>query len=75
MKLRPLYDRIVVKRTEEDHTSPGGIGKRLDNGQTAPLAVKVGDEIFFGKYSGTEVKMDNEEYLIIREDDVMAIVN
>ena len=94
MKLCPLHDRLVVKRVEEEKTSPGGIvipdnatekpmrgkvtavgsGKVLDNGEVRPIAVKVGDVILFGKYSGTEVKMDDEELVVMREDDVMAVI-
>lgn len=93
MKIRPLHDRIVVKRWEEDTTSPGGIvipdtakekpikgevvavgrGKVLENGEVRALDVKVGDRILFGKYAGTEVKLDGTEYLILREDDVMGV--
>jgi chaperonin GroES len=94
MKIRPLHDRLIVKRLEEERTSPGGIvipdtatekpiqgkviavgkGKILEDGHVRPLDVKVGDKILFGKYSGTEVKVDGEEYLVMREEDVMAIV-
>jgi len=94
MKIKPLHDRIVVKRIEEEEKTKGGIiipdaakekpqegrviavgdGKVLENGQKSPLAVKVGDKILFGKYSGTEIKIDGEEHLILREDDVLAIV-
>jgi chaperonin GroES len=94
MKIRPLHDRIVVKRVEEEKTSPGGIvipdtakekpirgeviavgnGKLLDNGQVRALDVKVGDKVLFGKYSGTEVKIDGIEYLMLREDDVMGVL-
>jgi chaperonin GroES len=94
MKIRPLHDRLIVKRLEEERTSPGGIvipdtatekpiqgkviavgkGKILEDGKVRPLDVKVGDKILFGKYSGTEVKMDGEEYLVMREEDVMAII-
>jgi chaperonin GroES len=94
MKIRPLHDRIVVKRVEEEKTSPGGIvipdtakekpirgeviavgnGKLLDNGQVRGLDVKVGDKVLFGKYSGTEVKIDGIEYLMLREDDVMGVL-
>ena len=94
MKLCPLHDRLVVKRVEEEKTSPGGIvipdnatekpmrgkvtavgsGKVLDNGEVRPIAVKVGDVILFGKYSGTEVKIDDEELVVMREDDVMAVI-
>lgn len=93
MKIRPLHDRIVVKRTAEDTTSSGGImipdsaaekpskgeviavgnGKLLDNGKTLALDTKVGDNVLFAKYSGTEVDIDNEKYLVMREDDVMAV--
>lgn len=94
MKIRPLQDRILVKRTEEEEVVKGGIiipdtakekpqegkviavgnGKVLENGQKIPLDVKVGDRILFGKYSGSEVKLDGEEYLIMREDDVLGII-
>ena len=94
MKVKPLYDRLVVKRLEEEEKTKGGIiipdaakekpqegrviavgdGKVLENGQKAPLSVKAGDKILFGKYSGTEIKIDGEEHLILREDDVLAIV-
>ncbi|HEY8518974.1 MAG TPA: co-chaperone GroES [Gammaproteobacteria bacterium] len=93
MKIRPLHDRVVVKRVEETRTSPGGIvipdtaaekpirgkviavgqGKILDNGQVRPLDVKEGDEVLFGKYSGSEVKVDGEEYLVLREEDVLGV--
>ncbi len=94
MNIRPLYDRIVVKRIEEKETIQGGIiipdtakekpqegevvavgqGKRLENGKLVPLDVKAGDRILFGKYSGNEIKIDGEEYLIMREDDVLGIL-
>ena len=94
MKLRPLHDRVVVKRMEEERTSPGGIvipdsatekpirgeviavgnGKVLDSGERQPLDLKVGDKILFGKYSGTEVKVDGDELVVMREDDVMAVI-
>mgnify|MGYP005810128991 CR=1 FL=1 len=94
MKMRPLHDRVVVKRMEEERTSPGGIvipdtaaekpikgeviaagrGKLLENGDVRPLDVKVGDRVLFGKYSGTEVKVDGEDLLVMREDDIMAIL-
>jgi chaperonin GroES len=94
MKIRPLQDRILVKRIEEEEKTKGGIiipdsakekpqegkvvavgdGKVLENGQKIPLQVKVGNKILFGKYSGTEFKFDGEEHLIVREDDVLAIV-
>ena len=94
MNIRPLYDRIVVKRIEEKEQVQGGIiipdtakekpqegevvavgpGKRLDSGKVAPLDVKAGDRILFGKYSGNEIKLDGEEYIIMREDDVLGIL-
>ena len=94
MKIRPLHDRVLIKRTEEERTSPGGIvipdnaaekpikgevkavgkGKILENGDVRPLDVKVGDQVLFGKYSGTEVKIDDEELLVMREEDVMAVL-
>lgn len=94
MKIKPLHDRILVKRIEEEGKTKGGIiipdaakekpqegkviavgdGKMLENGTKAPLAVKPGDKILFGKYSGTEIKVDGEEHLILREDDIFAIV-
>jgi len=94
MKLRPLQDRILVKRVEEEETTKGGIiipdsakekpaegvifsvgkGKVADDGKLIPLEVKKGDRILFGKYGGTEVKIDGEEYLIMREDDVLGVV-
>jgi chaperonin GroES len=94
MNIRPLHDRIIVKRKEEEQTSPGGIvlpdaakekpirgevvavgkGKMLDNGDQRPVDVKPGDEVLFGKYAGTEVKIDDEELLVMREDDIMAII-
>jgi chaperonin GroES len=93
-KIRPLHDRLVIKRIEEKETIKGGIiipdsakekpqegeviavgnGKTLDNGTKVPLDVKVGDKILFGKYSGTDIKIDGEEVLILREDEVLAIV-
>ena len=93
MKIRPLHDRIVVKRVDEDRKSPGGIvipdtaaekpirgkvvavgkGKLLENGEVRPVDVKVGDHVLFGKYTGTEVKVDGEELLVMREDDVMGV--
>ncbi|MBK8216410.1 MAG: co-chaperone GroES [Myxococcales bacterium] len=93
MKVRPLLDRIVVKRTEEEQKTKGGIiipdtakekpleglviavgnGKVLNNGKLAALEVKAGDRILFGKYSGTEVKLDGEEHVILREDDILAV--
>ena len=95
MNIRPLHDRVIIRRMEEEKTSPGGIvipdsatekpvkgevvavgnGKILDSGDTRPLYVKVGDIILFGKYSGTEVSVDGEELLVMREDDITAIIS
>ena len=94
MNIRPLHDRVIIRRMEEEKTSPGGIvipdsatekpikgevvaigkGKILENGDVRPLDVKIGDMILFGKYSGTEVSVDGEELLVMREDDITAIV-
>jgi len=94
MKIRPLHDRVVIKRMEEERTSPGGIvipdtaaekpvkgeviavgkGKILENGDIRPLDLKQGDKVLFGKYSGTEVKVEGEDFLVMREDDVMAVI-
>jgi len=94
MKIRPLHDRVVVRRIEETRTSPGGIvipdtaaekpmqgeivsvgnGKINENGDVRPLDVKPGDKVLFGKYSGTEVKIEGEELLVMREDDIMAVI-
>jgi chaperonin GroES len=95
MKIRPLHDRVVIRRTEEERKSPGGIvipdnaqekpiqgeviavghGKPLDNGQVRPMDVKVGDRVLFGKYSGSEVKIDGQELLVMREEDIMAVLD
>ncbi|MBN2059746.1 MAG: co-chaperone GroES [Deltaproteobacteria bacterium] len=94
MKIRPLHDRVIIKRIEEEETTKGGIiipdtakekpmegkviavgnGKLLDNGKLQPLEVKKGDKVLFGKYAGTDIKIDGEEHLIMREDDIIAIV-
>ena len=94
MKIRPLHDRVVIRRLEEERKSPGGIvipdnaaekpiqgeviavgnGKPLDNGQIRPMDVKVGDKVLFGKYSGSEVKIDGQEVLVMREEDIMAVL-
>ena len=94
MKIRPLHDRVIVKRLVEERTSPGGIvipdtaaekpvqgkivavgnGKILEDGKVRPHDIKVGDKILFGKYSGTEVKVDGEELVVMREEDVMAVI-
>jgi len=94
MKIRPLHDRVVVKRVEEETKTAGGIvlpgsaaekpsecevlavgnGKPLDNGQVRTLEVKVGDKVLFGKYSGTEVKIDGEQFIVMREEDILGIL-
>ena len=94
MNIRPLHDRVVVRRVEDERTSPGGIvipdsatekpmqgevlavgnGKVLDSGDQRGLDVKVGDTVLFGKYSGTEVKVDGEDLLMMREDDIMGVI-
>ena len=94
MKIRPLQDRLLVKRIEEEEKTKGGIiipdtakekpqegrviavgpGKTNDDGKLIPLSVRNGDRILFGKYSGTEIKLEGEEHLIIREDDVLAVL-
>ncbi|WP_296702403.1 co-chaperone GroES [Thiocapsa sp. UBA6158] len=94
MKIRPLHDRVVVRRMEEERTSAGGIvipdsatekpiqgeiiavgkGKILDSGESRPLDVKVGDRVLFGKYSGTEVKLDGNDFLVMREEDIMGVI-
>ena len=94
MKIRPLHDRVIVKRLEEERTSAGGIvipdtaaekpiqgrivavgkGKILEDGKVRALDVKVGDKILFGKYSGTEVKVEGEDLVVMREEDVMAVI-
>jgi len=93
MKIRPLHDRVIVKRVEEDQVSRGGIiipdtakekpikgkvvavgsGRRLDSGETRTLTVQPGDLVLFSKYGGTDIKIDNEEHLILREDDILGI--
>lgn len=94
MKIRPLHDRVLVRRLEEEEQKVGGIiipdtakekpqqgeviavgnGKLLENGERVPLDVKVGDRILFGKYAGSDVKIDGEEYLILREDEILAVL-
>ena len=95
MKIRPLHDRVVVRRMEEETTSAGGIvipdsatekpvqgeiiavgnGKITDSGDVRPLDVEVGDKVMFGKFSGTEVKVDGEELLVMREEDIVAVID
>ncbi len=94
MKLRPMQDRIIVKRVEEEAKTAGGIfspetakekpqkgevmavgnGKKTEDGKVIPLDVKVGDKVLFGKYAGTEIKVEGEEYLIMREDDILGVM-
>ena len=94
MKIRPLHDRVVIRRMEEERTSAGGIvipdsatekpvrgeivaagnGKILDNGEKRPLDVKVGDKVLFGKFAGSEIKVEGEELLVMREDDITAVI-
>ncbi len=94
MNIRPLHDRVIVRRLEEERKSPGGIvipdtaaekpiqgevvavgkGKILENGNVRPMDVKVGDRVLFGKYSGTEVKVSGDEYLVLREEDIMGVI-
>ena len=94
MKMKPLFDRVLVTRVEEDTKTKGGIiipdtakekplegkviavgqGKVSEDGRTTPLAVKAGDRVLFGKYSGTEIKIDGEDHLILREDDILGII-
>ncbi len=94
MKLRPMQDRIIVKRLEEETVTAGGIfipetakekpqkgeivavgnGKKTEDGKVIPLDVKVGEKVLFGKYAGTEIKIEGEEYLIMREDDILGVM-
>lgn len=94
MNIRPLHDRVIVRRTEEERTSAGGIvipdsatekpqqgeivavgnGKILENGEVRPLDVKVGDKVLFSKYGGTEIKIEGEELLVMREDDITGVI-
>ncbi|KAF0220805.1 MAG: chaperonin [Geobacteraceae bacterium] len=94
MKLRPLQDRIIVKRVEEETKTAGGIfipetakekpqqgeiiavgnGKKTEDGKVLPIDLKVGDKVLFGKYAGTEIKLDGEDYLIMREDDILGVL-
>ena len=95
MNVRPLHDRVLIKRIEEEESIRGGIiipdsakekpqeaevvavgsGKRLENGTVTPLEVKAGDRVLFGKYSGTEIKLEDEDYLILREDEILGIIS
>ena len=95
MNIRPLHDRVIVKRVEEETKTAGGIvlpgsaaekpsqgtvlaigtGKVLDNGSVRPMDVKVGDKVLFGKYAGSEVKVDGEEVIVMREEDIMAVLS
>jgi chaperonin GroES len=94
MKIRPLHDRVIVKRVEEERKTAGGIvipdnaaekpdqgevlaigtGKVMDDGKVRPLEVKVGDRVLFGKYSGSSVKLDGDELLVMREEDIMGVI-
>lgn len=94
MTIKPLHDRVVIKRLDEERTSAGGIvipdtatekpsrgeviaigpGKMLDDGKVVPLAVKQGDKVLFGKYAGTEIKLEGEEVIVMREDDIMGVI-
>jgi chaperonin GroES len=94
MKIRPLHDRVIIRRLEEERTSPGGIvipdtatekpirgkviavgsGRVTEKGDVRPLDLKKGDTVLFGKYSGTEVKVDGEDLVVMREDDIMAVI-
>ena len=94
MNIRPLHDRVILRRMEEDRTSPGGIvipdaaaekpirgeivavgnGKVLDSAEIRALDIKAGDKVLFGKYSGTEIKVEGEELLVMKEDDIMAVI-
>ena len=94
MKIRPLHDRVVIRRLEEETTTKGGIvlpdtatekpsrgkvlavgpGKLLDTGDTRPVDLQEGDEVLFGKYAGTEVKIDDEDLIVMREDDIMGVI-
>jgi chaperonin GroES len=94
MKIRPLHDRVIVRRMEEERTTAGGIvipdtaaekpaqgeviavgnGKILENGEVRPLDVKVGDKVLFGKYAGNEVKVEGDELLVMREEDIMGVI-
>ncbi len=94
MKIRPLHDRVIIKRLEEERTTAGGIvipdsatekpmkgkviavgnGRLLEGGDIRPLDIKKGDHVLFGKYSGTEVKVDGEDLLVMKEDDIMAVI-
>lgn len=94
LKIRPLHDRVIIERLEEEVKTPGGIylpdsakekpirgkvvaigtGKLLDSGETRPLDVQVGNAVLFGKYAGTEIKIDDKDYLVMREEDIMGVL-
>lgn len=94
MNIRPLHDRVIVERVEEETKTAGGLfipdsakekpqkgviiaagkGKKTEDGKVLPLDVKVGDQVLFGKYSGTEIKLDGKEYLMMREDEILAVI-
>jgi len=94
MNIRPLHDRVVVRRLEEERTSAGGIvipdtaaekpargeviaigpGKMIDSGDVIPLAVQSGQKVLFGKYAGTEIKLNGDDYIVMREDDIMGVI-
>ena len=94
MNIRPLHDRVLIKRMEEERTSPGGIvipdsatekpikgevvaagkGKILESGDVRPMDIKVKDKVLFGKFAGTEIKIEGEEYLVMREEDIVAVI-
>ena len=95
MQMRPLYDRVLVRRSEEEEKTAGGIiipdsakekpiqgeivavgqGRVTDNGEVRPLQVKTGDKVLFGKYAGTDIKLEGKDYLIMREDDILGVLN
>ena len=74
MKIRPLHDRVVVRRTEKEETTAGGPGKVLDNGDVRPVDLKVGDKVIFGQYAGSTVKVEGEELLILGENEIFGVL-